>query len=108
MIEERKEEYVEHVIAGLVIEVTAEVLSHGDFHENGLEKILEALRSVFECANALHDVFGKQAERVALGYHFLVAQTGLGNGELQNHDDVVDHELITMHYNSRIFNAIIA
>ena len=97
MIEERKEEYVEHVIAGLVIEVTAEVLSHGNFDENSLEKLLESLGSVFECANALHDMLGKQAERVALGDHFLVAQIGLGNGELQNHDDIVNHKFITTH-----------
>lgn len=87
--------HVKHMVLGLLIQVTAEVLAHGDLDKDGLEELLETLGSVLECADALHDVVRKKTQGVAFSNNLLVAEIGLSDGELQNHDNVIDHEFVT-------------
>ena len=87
---------MQHVVLRLLVQVAAEVLAHGDLDQHDLEELLEALGGVLEGGDRAHDVVGEHAQGVTLLLQLLQRDGGVGNGQLQNQDDVIDHELVAM------------
>ena len=91
----KKTTYIEHTVLRQTVEVASEILADGNFNKHSLEEILETLRSVLERGNRTHHVVRKQSEGVALLHKLLLGNGRVGKAELQDQDNVVDHELIT-------------